>query len=67
MSMTVVAPSSPVSPISRKSSLPIDPSGGKTFQFQNNLPKLPIPELETTIGKYLAVLKPLQVIYLSIK
>ncbi|KAI9363304.1 acyltransferase ChoActase/COT/CPT [Pilaira anomala] len=60
MSMTVVAPPSPVSSSTRKPSLPIDPSGGKTFQFQNNLPKLPIPELETTIGKYLAVLKPLQ-------
>ncbi|GAA5817771.1 hypothetical protein MFLAVUS_011324 [Mucor flavus] len=56
--MTIVPPTSPVSP--KKSSLPIDPSGGKTFQFQSKLPKLPIPELQITLEKYLAVLKPLQ-------
>lgn len=49
----------PLSP--KKLSLPIDPSGGKTFQFQDKLPKLPIPELESTAAKYLAVLEPLQV------
>ncbi|RHZ69204.1 hypothetical protein Glove_287g7 [Diversispora epigaea] len=32
----------------------------KTYKFQDNLPKLPIPLLEDTINKYLAVVKPLQ-------
>lgn len=59
MNMTIVTPTSPVSP--KRSNLPIDPSGGKTFQFQSKLPKLPIPELQITLEKYLAVLKPLQV------
>lgn len=60
--MTVTNIISPAtSPQSKKSSLPADPSGGETFKFQEKLPKLPIPELEITAKKYLAVLKPLQV------
>ncbi len=34
--------------------------GGITFASQDNLPTLPIPELESTCKKYLAALKPLQ-------
>ncbi|KAI0147116.1 Choline/Carnitine o-acyltransferase-domain-containing protein [Xylariaceae sp. FL1272] len=34
--------------------------GGITFAGQDDLPKLPIPELESTCRKYLAALKPLQ-------
>lgn len=34
--------------------------GGITFAGQDSLPKLPIPELESTCNKYLAALKPLQ-------
>ncbi|RYP29235.1 hypothetical protein DL767_006834 [Monosporascus sp. MG133] len=34
--------------------------GGITFAAQDSLPKLPIPELESTCTKYLAALKPLQ-------
>src|SRR4051812_14046072 len=33
---------------------------GITFAAQDKLPKLPIPELESTTIKYLAALKPLQ-------
>jgi carnitine O-acetyltransferase len=33
---------------------------GVTFAHQDKLPKLPIPELESTCQKYLAALKPLQ-------
>lgn len=33
---------------------------GITFAGQNSLPKLPIPELSSTLQKYLAALKPLQ-------
>jgi carnitine O-acetyltransferase len=33
---------------------------GITFAAQDKLPKLPIPELESSITKYLAALKPLQ-------
>jgi carnitine O-acetyltransferase len=33
---------------------------GITFAAQDKLPKLPIPELESTLSKYLASLKPLQ-------
>lgn len=59
--MTVEKPISPLSsPTQRKSSLPVDPSGGETFKYQSKLPKLPIPDLETTAEKYLNVLKPLQ-------
>ncbi|KAK1777862.1 Choline/Carnitine o-acyltransferase-domain-containing protein [Copromyces sp. CBS 386.78] len=36
------------------------PKGGITFAHQDNLPKLPIPELESTCHKYLSCLKPLQ-------
>lgn len=38
-----------------------EPTDGKTFQYQNQLPKLPIPELQDTAKRYLAALKPLQV------
>ena len=33
----------------------------KTFQYQDKLPKLPIPSLEDTTKRYLAAVKPLQV------
>lgn len=33
---------------------------GITFAAQDKLPKLPIPELESTMNKYLQALKPLQ-------
>lgn len=33
---------------------------GITFAAQDKLPKLPIPELDSTMTKYLAALKPLQ-------
>lgn len=33
---------------------------GITFAAQDKLPKLPIPDLESSTGKYLAALKPLQ-------
>ncbi|CAG8501728.1 13530_t:CDS:2 [Ambispora leptoticha] len=40
------------------------PSNGmhskKTYQYQDRLPKLPIPPLEETLKKYLAAVKPLQ-------
>lgn len=35
-------------------------SGGITFAHQEDLPKLPIPDLSSTLRKYLAALKPLQ-------
>ena len=35
-------------------------SPGVTFAHQDRLPKLPIPELEHTVKKYLEVLEPLQ-------
>lgn len=38
-----------------------DPVDGETFKYQNQLPKLPIPELGDTAARYLAALKPLQV------
>lgn len=34
--------------------------GGITFAHQDKLPKLPIPELDQSLKKYLEVLKPLQ-------
>ncbi|AEO61698.1 hypothetical protein MYCTH_2312115 [Thermothelomyces thermophilus ATCC 42464] len=34
--------------------------GGVTYAHQDSLPKLPIPDLESTCEKYLAALKPLQ-------
>ncbi|KAI7902149.1 acyltransferase ChoActase/COT/CPT [Cokeromyces recurvatus] len=37
-----------------------DPCGGETFKYQDKLPKLPIPSLESTAQKYLQALKPLQ-------
>ncbi|KAI8877492.1 acyltransferase ChoActase/COT/CPT [Backusella circina FSU 941] len=37
----------------------IEEKGGQTFQYQDKLPILPIPELEDTIKRYLAVLEPL--------
>jgi len=36
------------------------PSPGITFAAQEKLPKLPIPELEDTLKKYLTAVKPLQ-------
>ncbi|KAJ4408871.1 carnitine O-acetyltransferase yat1 [Neurospora sp. IMI 360204] len=36
------------------------PKGGVTFSHQDKLPKLPIPELESTCQRYLSSLKPLQ-------
>jgi len=33
----------------------------KTLQYQDKLPKLPIPPLEDTAKRYLAAVKPLQV------
>lgn len=38
-----------------------DPKDGETFKYQDQLPKLPIPELEDTVRRYLNALKPLQV------
>lgn len=35
-------------------------TGGITFAHQDKLPKLPIPDLESSLQKYLAVLRPLQ-------
>jgi carnitine O-acetyltransferase len=34
--------------------------GGITYAAQDKLPKLPIPELSSTLKKYIAALKPLQ-------
>jgi hypothetical protein len=39
----------------------VEAKGGKTFQYQDKLPKLPIPDLNDTIKRYLAVLAPLLV------
>lgn len=36
------------------------PNGGITFAHQDKLPKLPIPDLESSCQKYLTALKPLQ-------
>ncbi|KAH6640834.1 Choline/Carnitine o-acyltransferase-domain-containing protein [Chaetomium tenue] len=36
------------------------PKGGVTYAHQDDLPKLPIPELEVSCEKYLTALKPLQ-------
>lgn len=44
-----------------------EPTDGQTFQYQNQLPKLPIPELEDTAKRYLAAVKPLQVRHLGKK
>lgn len=38
-----------------------DPTGGQTYQHQSKLSKLPIPDLQGTIERYLAAVKPLQV------
>lgn len=38
-----------------------DPTGGITFQAQDRLPKLPIPDLKETTDKYLAALTAIQV------
>ncbi|KAI8391249.1 acyltransferase ChoActase/COT/CPT [Radiomyces spectabilis] len=43
-----------------KSALADDPTGGETFKYQSQLPKLPIPPLNDTLDRYLSVLKPLQ-------
>ncbi|KAI8146043.1 acyltransferase ChoActase/COT/CPT [Fennellomyces sp. T-0311] len=37
-----------------------DATGGKTFQYQSKLSKLPIPELQGTIDRYLKSVQPLQ-------
>jgi hypothetical protein len=34
---------------------------GQTFKYQDQLPKLPVPDLKATTDRYLAALKPLQV------
>lgn len=39
---------------------PAGSTGGITFAHQDQLPKLPIPELDKTCQKYLAALRPLQ-------
>jgi len=36
------------------------PKNGITFAHQDKLPKLPIPDLESSCQKYLTALKPLQ-------
>lgn len=36
------------------------PKGGVTYAHQDDLPKLPIPDLESSLDKYLVALKPLQ-------
>ncbi|KAI9310142.1 acyltransferase ChoActase/COT/CPT [Dichotomocladium elegans] len=38
----------------------LDQTGGITFEYQDKLQKLPIPELEGTIKRFLAAVKPLQ-------
>lgn len=38
----------------------VNKGGGITFAHQDELPKLPIPDLSSTLKKYLAALKPLQ-------
>ncbi|KHE87119.1 putative carnitine acetyl transferase FacC [Neurospora crassa] len=52
------------SPKARQNSMASTPEekskGGVTFAHQDKLPKLPIPELESTCQRYLASLKPLQ-------
>jgi carnitine O-acetyltransferase len=40
--------------------IPEHPRGGLTFAAQDDLPKLPIPDLESSCRRYLAALKPLQ-------
>jgi carnitine O-acetyltransferase len=49
------------SPTLFKSILSEDPKGGQTFEFQDSLPKLPIPDLKSTTQKYLKALEPLLV------
>ncbi|KAG1289404.1 hypothetical protein G6F66_009390 [Rhizopus arrhizus] len=39
---------------------PIEEEQGETFKYQNQLPKLPIPDLQATAARYLSALKPLQ-------
>ncbi|KAI8980801.1 acyltransferase ChoActase/COT/CPT [Pilobolus umbonatus] len=39
---------------------PDEPTDGETFKYQNQLPKLPIPQLEDTARRYLSAVKPLQ-------
>jgi carnitine O-acetyltransferase len=48
------------SPTFKKTYLTEEPCDGETFKHQNKLPKLPIPDLEATLQRYLTVLKPLQ-------
>ncbi|KAL0083511.1 acyltransferase ChoActase/COT/CPT [Phycomyces blakesleeanus] len=43
-----------------KNALNFEPSGGETFRYQEQLPKLPIPELKDTLARYLTSIQPLQ-------
>ncbi len=45
-----------------KHSAPDKREKGITFAGQDNLPKLPIPELEQSVKRYLAALRPLQTV-----
>lgn len=38
----------------------MEPKAGITYAYQDKLPKLPIPDLESTCKRYLEALKPLQ-------
>ncbi|CAO3699754.1 unnamed protein product [Rhizopus microsporus] len=39
---------------------PVDPNApGPMLRFQNNLPKLPVPDLNETLPKYLKSIRPL--------
>jgi carnitine O-acetyltransferase len=38
----------------------VNKNGGITYAYQDRLPKLPIPELSSTLKKYIAALRPLQ-------
>jgi carnitine O-acetyltransferase len=44
----------------RSSPKSASPKPGSTFAFQDQLPQLPIPDLESTVQKYLDSLRPLQ-------
>ncbi|KAI0416399.1 Choline/Carnitine o-acyltransferase-domain-containing protein [Xylaria grammica] len=55
------APGLKVSPyMSVAMAIPEESKDGITFAAQDNLPKLPIPDLESSCRKYLAALRPLQ-------
>jgi len=46
-----------------KSNIPegyvVDPTAGKMLQFQESLPRLPVPALSSTVHKYLETIRPL--------